>query len=385
MHSKSIAMLALAGYALAQNDTQSLNATLSGNENLSNLTALLSTVPELLAVLGGTSNITILAPSNEAFAEFQNSSQAEMATDPEYLAALLSYHVLNGTYTASQISNTSAFVPTLLVNSSYSNVTGGQVVEAIARDDSVVFYSGLLANSTVTQADVNFTGGVVHVIDHVLTIPASVLDTASAAGLTSLRGALNATDRLEAASAPDLTIFAPNNEAFQSIGSALSNLSVSDLQGILDYHIVNGSVRYSSTLENGTTLTAVNGDELTITVEDGNVFVNAARVIVPNVLIANGVVHVIDNILNPSNTTGPTESATAGAPAYSGSSVSEAPFTSGQPTPSTTINPTEAGPGAQPTSSGASDSPGAAMPMATGSLGYSALFGVGAAVMLGGF
>lgn len=140
----------------------------------------------------------------------------------------------------------------------------------------------------------NFTGGVVHVIDHVLTIPASVLDTASAAGLTSLRGALNATDRLEAASAPDLTIFAPNNEAFQSIGSALSNLSVSDLQGILDYHIVNGSVRYSSTLENGTTLTAVNGDELTITVEDGNVFVNAARVIVPNVLIANGVVHVID-------------------------------------------------------------------------------------------
>jgi hypothetical protein len=39
-----------------------------------------------------------------------------------------------------------------------------------------------------------FIGGVIHIIDTVLTIPASDSTTAVAAGLTSLASALNATD-----------------------------------------------------------------------------------------------------------------------------------------------------------------------------------------------
>lgn len=45
---------------------------------------------------------------------------------------------------------------------------------------------------------------------------------------------------------------------------------------------------------NGTTLTALNGGNLTVTIVDGDVFVNSAKVVTPNVLVANGVVHVID-------------------------------------------------------------------------------------------
>jgi hypothetical protein len=60
--------------------------------------------------------------------------------------------VLNGTFPSSAITNTSAFVPTALTNPLFTNVTGGQVVEGVTSGDNVVFYSGLLTNSTVTTA-----------------------------------------------------------------------------------------------------------------------------------------------------------------------------------------------------------------------------------------
>lgn len=36
------------------------------------------------------------------------------------------------------------------------------------------------------------------------------------------------------------------------------------------------------------------GDKVTITISGGNVFVNDAKVLVPDVLVSNGVVHIID-------------------------------------------------------------------------------------------
>lgn len=153
MQFKHVSLLGLASYAVAQNDTTgSLNSTLSSNSNLSNLTSILSANPALLQALGSAQNITILAPSNEAFAQLTNSSGAEALTNADVVAALLQYHVLNGSYTASQITNSSVFVPTLLTNATYSNVTGGQVVQAVKVGNDTVFYSGLLQNSTVTTA-----------------------------------------------------------------------------------------------------------------------------------------------------------------------------------------------------------------------------------------
>lgn len=387
MQFKHITLAALASFAAAQGNTQDLNATLSGNAQLSNLTSFLSLAPELVASLSSANNITILAPSNEAFTKFANSSLAqEVASDSSLLAAVLQYHVLNGTITASQITNQSAFVHTLLQNETYSNVTGGQVVEAVKIGNETVFYSGLLMNATVSQADVNFTGGVIHIIDSVLMVPENVYDTAGAANLTALRGAANATGLLNTLNeTPDLTIFAPTNEAFNSIESSLMNASEDDLKNVLGYHVVVGTVGYSSLLENGTSLKTSSGGNVTITLgEDGSVFVNSAKVVVPNVLVANGVVHVIDNVLNPNATSGPSASATAGTPAYStGAADNNIPFTSGQPQPTTTITGGGAGPAQSTAAASSSSSTAAAMPMMTGAVGYGALLGAGAAIFMG--
>lgn len=164
MHSKLLKLAALASCVAAQ-EALNLTAALSATPDLSNLTSYVSLFPELLSTLGSAQNITILAPSNEAFAKFLDSDAGSLINDTGVIQAVLQYHVLNGTYPGSAITETPAFVPTLLSNESYTNVTGGQVVEAVKQGENVVFYSGLLSNATVTKADTNFTGGVIHIIE----------------------------------------------------------------------------------------------------------------------------------------------------------------------------------------------------------------------------
>ena len=213
-------------------------------------------------------------------------------------------------------------------------------------------------------------------IDRFLVVPAKVSTTAVAANLTSVTGALTAADLVDVVdTTPDVTIFAPSNMAFQAIGSALGNISTKDLASILTYHVINGTVGYSSSLMN-TTVPTVNGADVTITVSNGTVYVNSAKVIKADVLVANGVVHVIDNVLNPANATAtPDPAMSTQTPAFSGaSSVSGVPYTSGVPTPTATASPTTGG------SQSSSSASGAAMPMKTGAVGAAALFG-GAALV----
>merc|ERR1712137_1130890 len=326
---KQLSIAALAGLAFAQDSTPDLATALSGTDELSTLQGL---VPQsLLETLGGAQNITILAPSNSAFEKINAETLESLTSNEGMLADLLQYHVLNGSYLASTIPDDGVFVPSLLTDEMYTNVTGGQVVKAESEDDSVVFYSGLMNNATVTTANVNFTGGVIHIIDTVLSIPM---------------------------------------------------VASEDLTSILTYHVVAGTIGYSTGLTNGTQLTTANGAMLTITVGDEGVFVNNAKVVTADVLIANGVVHVIDQVLNPSNMTvsdADNDDDDEGSPAFSGaSSVSEAPFTSGQPTMSTTL----AG-GAAPTGNNDNDNndeqtTNAAAPMQTGAVGMGALFGAAA-------
>lgn len=181
---------------------------------------------------------------------------------------------------------------------------------------------------------------------------------------------------------PDVTIFAPTNQAFQNIGSALPGLSADDLTKILTYHVIAGTVGYSTRLANGTSIATVNGANVTITVDDDGIFVNNAEVVIADVLVANGVVHVIDQVLNPNNAT--VADGDDGEPAYqSATPVSEAPFTSGQPTPSAPIgggagNGRPTGTGSPTSSSGLPQATANAAPAVAVSGGFAALLAAAA-------
>ena len=152
MQLKYLSVAALAAAASAQ--TMNLTSALMSNPDLSNLTAFVSAYPQLLSSLSMAKNITILAPSNEAFSSLLSSSAgaAIKANDTTAIQSLLSYHVLNGTYMAAMFNSTPMFIHTMLSNPTYANVTGGQVVEAVTVGKNVSFFSGLLMNATVTKA-----------------------------------------------------------------------------------------------------------------------------------------------------------------------------------------------------------------------------------------
>lgn len=184
---KQLVSLALASVASAQSITDLIGQTPS----LSTLGALVAANPPILDALSNASNITIFAPTNDAFSNFLTSAvNQSIAADPGLVAAVLQYHVASGAIPSTAITSTPAFPKTLLTNSTFTNVTGGQVVKAQAVDGGVVITSGLLSESHVTTADVTFNGGVVHIIDKVLTIPVSDSATATGANLTALAGAL---------------------------------------------------------------------------------------------------------------------------------------------------------------------------------------------------
>ena len=160
MHSKRLLSLAAAQTAWAQ--TQSLTDVLaSQNATLSTLISLLGQQPELVSALSSIeSGITILAPSDAAFTTLLSDPAvaARVESESGFVPALVSYHVLNGTFYASDFTSSQRplFVPTLLTDTAYTTVSGGQRVEARTEDGSVVVVTGNDAKATV-QATVRFT------------------------------------------------------------------------------------------------------------------------------------------------------------------------------------------------------------------------------------
>jgi basic membrane protein A and related proteins len=99
------------------------------------------------------------------------------------------------------------------------------------------------------------------------------------------------------------TIFAPTDEAFAALDPATLEAALADPQGlltqVLTYHVVAGAVPAEVVvgLEAATTL---QGGDVSIAVVDGGVVLNdSVNVVMADVLVRNGVIHVIDQVLIP--------------------------------------------------------------------------------------
>lgn len=97
-----------------------------------------------------------------------------------------------------------------------------------------------------------------------------------------------------------MTLFAPSNEAFRAIGSAVESLTPQQLSTVLSYHVIAGTVAFSPLIAQGLaneSLATVEGGSVELTVEgdgSGRVFVDEGEVVIRDVIVANGVLHVID-------------------------------------------------------------------------------------------
>jgi uncharacterized surface protein with fasciclin (FAS1) repeats len=126
---------------------------------------------------------------------------------------------------------------------------------------------------------------------------------------TLLRAAVLRANFADALKAANLTIFAPNDDAFKAAGfadvAAVNALPIATIEQILKYHVFNGLVKSDATqLTINTPVQSVGGGMAFISkVTSGSstgLFINGARVTNADQAVSNGLVHTIDRVLLPS-------------------------------------------------------------------------------------
>ena len=248
---------------------------------------------ELLETLQGDGPFTVFAPTDQAF----TNAGIDLASldNPEGKAALadiLLYHVLDGEVPAANVTDC---LSATTINGNPLSFTVG---------DSV-----MVNGATVTATDVPTSNGIIHVIDKVLlptATPNDIPRTAQCTGIhDSLVAAVVQAELLETLQGEGpFTVFAPTDQAFADAGIDLAALDNEEgkaaLADILLYHVVGSEVPSSGVEECGTA-TAVNGNTLSFGVGDA-VTVNGATVTLPDVATSNGIIHVIDKVLMPTDT-----------------------------------------------------------------------------------
>jgi uncharacterized surface protein with fasciclin (FAS1) repeats len=109
----------------------------------------------LAKTLSGDSKLTVLAPTDAAFAKVPKTTLAALAKDKAKLRKVLLYHVIPGAVPSSQV-----------VKLNSAKTAEGARVRIRVRDGKVY-----VNNARVTTPDVEASNGVIHVINRVLLPP----------------------------------------------------------------------------------------------------------------------------------------------------------------------------------------------------------------------
>jgi uncharacterized surface protein with fasciclin (FAS1) repeats len=123
--------------------------------------------------------------------------------------------------------------------------------------------------------------------------------------LSTLVSAVKAADLVETLNGDGpFTVFAPTNQAFNNLADGTLDMLLMEenkqkLQGILTYHVVAGKIM-SSDLEDGQMVETVQGNKIRVSLADG-AQINDANVVKADVEASNGVVHIIDAVIMPSD------------------------------------------------------------------------------------
>lgn len=288
-------------------------AIAQANPNFSTLVAAVLKA-NLAGALSGTAQLTVFAPTNDAFNAaavslgLANGQALVDALPASALASILTYHVVAGR-------NLAAGLRAGNLNTLYQ-FAGSATTLALSLTGGVVLTDALLTTATVTTADVLASNGVLHVINKVL-VPPGVLNIVQMAQLnpsfSSLVGAVVSAGLVTTLSdaAARFTVFAPVNAAFTAIAGTVATLTTPQLTTVLTYHVLPSEV-LSSALGPvfGTRVDTVAAQTITInnnavapaiaTITDTTT--TAANIVAVDVRASNGVIHVIDKVLLPNLT-----------------------------------------------------------------------------------
>jgi uncharacterized surface protein with fasciclin (FAS1) repeats len=266
----------------------------------------------LVNVLKGEGPFTVLAPDNDAFATFLDGTPlGEVNTT--VLSQILLNHVIEGSISSSTLvgleagySNTNATAPGNNAMSLYFNTSDGVVFNGI---------------SSVTQADVVGTNGIIHAVDTVIDIPTVVTFATADPTFSTLVQALTTltpgtdfatilsrTDGMNADGInPEFTVFAPTNDAFDALGEIPGEVVLTQ---VLLHHVVSEANVASGDLNSpgDTVAMTLQGDNITITLPGTSASIanvtdgsgnSDIGIIAVDVQAGNGIIHVLNKVLIP--------------------------------------------------------------------------------------
>lgn len=287
-------------------ETNTIADFVANNDNYSSLAAALE-VAGLTATLDGTTNYTVFAPDNDAFAAFlADSGFASLDEVPvDVLTQILLNHVQQGEIMSGDLST--GYISSMAVGSAseenlsmYINTEDGVTINGV---------------SSVETADIEVDNGVIHAVDAVIGLPNIVTFATADPTFSTLVAALTRepeytfVETLMSTEDPSpFTVFAPTNQAFAHLleeleASSLDDISSDVLATVLTYHVVASANVRSSDLSDGMMVTTLSGDDFTVNLGDNVTITDAngrtSTVVAADVQANNGVIHVIDTVLLP--------------------------------------------------------------------------------------
>lgn len=289
-------------------------ATAQADDRFDTLVAAVSAA-SLVTTLQSDGPFTVFAPTDDAFDNYLTANQltSQQLLASEALGDILTYHVLAGKVIAG-----AAVAKAGSTSDTAATVNGANLALSLTGDALKV------NTSEVIVADVMATNGVIHAIDKVLVPPAasSLSDTnVTVAGLvtalagdaqnpefTTLLAAVQAADDAVLTTLNDatqsLTVFAPTDAAFATLLTDLGLtaqqlLASEDLTNVLLQHVVGAEIdsvmAYAANGSEVATLNSTYG--VNVSIQNGDLFIEGAKVVITDVEVSNGVIHVIDTVI----------------------------------------------------------------------------------------
>jgi uncharacterized surface protein with fasciclin (FAS1) repeats len=247
---------------------------------------------DLNSLLDSETNLTVLVPNNDAidaYAAAMGMTTADFIASESAVEMALYHIVPNEAIMFSELS--------------------GESVATTALGMSISFQVDQVVNATdVSAADLEASNGVLHLLDEVVAVTDGIYQWLDASTqhnyLTTAVNFLGLDGAFSAIGAG--TIFAPTDGAILAYADA-NDLSIFDIVYNPDFldallvHSVGSAALTSGDLLAAGNVTADSGDELFITSSEGAVYVNAAEVTIADNFTQNGVVHVVNEIIMPTN------------------------------------------------------------------------------------
>ena len=279
--------------------SQTIADFVAANEDYSSLLAALDKAG-LVATLDGTTNYTVFAPNNTAFAAFLTANNFASLDDvpTDLLTNVLLNHVLSGELSSTDLSTG--------YRSTLATTAEGLNLSMFINSGTGVTLNG---STNVTGANLFVSNGVIHAVDAVIGLP-TITDLAVAnSNFSTLVAALTAANLVPAVSdtSAALTVFAPVDDAFADFLAAnnfsqLSDIPADLLSQTLLNHVVAGKLSsgdlntsYANTL--ATYGTSTNNLSLYINTDSGVRLNGVSSVAVADVVAINGIIHAVDAVI----------------------------------------------------------------------------------------